>query len=973
MELCFQTTTTTVCSTPESTATDSGGNFEPLGGTGPLVAYGGTDTSTGLPFKGTLEAPAGSTAITPLTTLIELLQAQGVSDPQAPVLASFGISPLVDLTTFDPIAAIAAGDADGGAAEVAGAEVYDAVSLIASGLTGAGGDFGTGANDAFGAIASALNDGGIDFTDQSALSGLISAIAQTEGLSLDQNTADSIASVIAASNVALGQKVLADGSGEQLVLDTAAAELVSQGPASNAIAQAGNDPNRLQSVITAFTGANLDGLTTAALSQLGSTDDDTGEQAALTLTIGPTLIGSAAATMVPFEIAGLDLEDTGTVTFTDPNGNMVTVNVNGGQTSYTADLSSLADGAITSSLAVNTDPAGNTFTPVAGTIVTLDQDIGEQAVLKLTVLNTSINAATAPAVAFTIAGLDAEDMGTVTFTDVNKQTVTVQVTGGQTTYTANLGSLVDGTITSSLAVSADPAGNAFTPVAGPKLTLSQLDHWVKSASGNWTTATDWSNGVPSSTLDAVVDSSGTYTVALSNSDSAYGLIVNDASATVADNSGGTLTLGGGSGALTITKGTFQLNGGALKAGSISTVPGGTLLIANSQHYNGANSLGEQITDNGAVTIQNSSAASMTGNISGSGALTIQNSSTGNLMGSMSGSEAILVQNSSTATFGSLTGSEVLTVKNSSKVAVSDAVSGSESFVITNSAQLMLGSAVNITGSFNLANSSTLEFGSSDNANVAFGAGSSTLRIDHSLTAPFTGALSGLTPNDTIDLLDLNWVKGDMTASFSGNATGGTVVVSNGSTSVSLKLAGDYTHATWTLSKDANGGTNVVDPPGKSNDANSISMLYNSAPIGYGATFEVSEPSASGRATVIDPTIPSTLWPDSPLGWLEHHVPSVVSDLAGFEHGNGFPQLLNQIENWNSAPGSGFSPTGNNLNPPWTQPIVPVAVFDAGWQSHMIQTMASFEGSKGGPPQAGPIQTNDQAAQVVLAGNTPYHN
>jgi hypothetical protein len=38
----------------------------------------------------------------------------------------------------------------------------------------------------------------------------------------------------------------------------------------------------------------------------------------------------------------------------------------------------LTDGTITSSLAVNTDPAGNSFTPVSGNTVTLDQDTGEQ-------------------------------------------------------------------------------------------------------------------------------------------------------------------------------------------------------------------------------------------------------------------------------------------------------------------------------------------------------------------------------------------------------------------------------------------------------------------------------------------------------------------------------------------------------------------------------------------------------------------
>jgi hypothetical protein len=71
---------------------------------------------------------------------------------------------------------------------------------------------------------------------------------------------------------------------------------------------------------------------------------------------------------VPFTIAGLEFEDTGTVTFRDGSHAPVIVNVSGAQTNYTADLTSLADlGAITSELIVATNPAGNSFQPVAGT------------------------------------------------------------------------------------------------------------------------------------------------------------------------------------------------------------------------------------------------------------------------------------------------------------------------------------------------------------------------------------------------------------------------------------------------------------------------------------------------------------------------------------------------------------------------------------------------------------------------------
>src|SRR3984957_1282247 len=88
-----------------STTTDANGNFTLTGGTGPLIAFGGTDISTGLVFKGQLDAPSGSTVIVPLTTLSSgLQQAAGltVAAAEQEVLAAFGLASSTDLTTLDP-------------------------------------------------------------------------------------------------------------------------------------------------------------------------------------------------------------------------------------------------------------------------------------------------------------------------------------------------------------------------------------------------------------------------------------------------------------------------------------------------------------------------------------------------------------------------------------------------------------------------------------------------------------------------------------------------------------------------------------------------------------------------------------------------------------------------------------------------------------------------------------------------------
>ena len=211
--------------------------------------------------------------------------------------------------------------------------------------------------------------------------------------------------------------------------------------------------------------------TPVAAGNSATLDQDATEQA--TLSFADTLIGAAGTTAVHFSVGGLAADDSGTITFTDAANNTKTIDiVNGTPVSATVDLSGFTDGTVTASLSAS-DAAGNTFTANSSNTATLDQDSGEQAALSLTVGNTDIGVAAAAAVAFTIAGLDAEDTGSATFTDANNKTVTVNVSGGQTSYTANLTTLADGTITSSLAVNTDTAGNSFTPVAGTTVTLDQ--------------------------------------------------------------------------------------------------------------------------------------------------------------------------------------------------------------------------------------------------------------------------------------------------------------------------------------------------------------------------------------------------------------------------------------------------------------------------------------------------------------------
>ena len=146
------------------------------------------------------------------------------------------------------------------------------------------------------------------------------------------------------------------------------------------------------------------------------------------------------------------------------------------------------------------------------------------------------------------------------------------------------------------------------------------------------------------------------------------------------------------------------------------------------------------------------------------------------------------------------------------------VQGSSSFTTTGT--------LNVTGagSFTIANGATLEFGGSVAATqtVIFTATTTTetLKIDHSLTAPFSGEISGLTgsPNDAIDLADLTYNVATTTVHYTTlTSTSGTLTVNDGSGHIENFNLINYTGTgNFTASSDSThggtGGTWIVDPP-----------------------------------------------------------------------------------------------------------------------------------------------------------------
>ncbi|OKO82962.1 hypothetical protein AC628_02665, partial [Bradyrhizobium sp. NAS96.2] len=108
---------------------------------------------------------------------------------------------------------------------------------------------------------------------------------------------------------------------------------------------------------------------------------------------------------------------------------------------------------------------------------------------------------------------------------------------------------------------------------------------------------------------------------------------------------------------------------------------------------------------------------------------------------------------------------------------------------------------------------TLELGSPYPGQVTFFGSTGNLKLDNSQS--FNGTVAGMTGNDTIDFADINFAN-VQTPNFTGNASGGTLTVTDGTHTASIALLGSYLASTFVASSDGHGGTSVIDPPANTN-------------------------------------------------------------------------------------------------------------------------------------------------------------
>jgi hypothetical protein len=108
----------------------------------------------------------------------------------------------------------------------------------------------------------------------------------------------------------------------------------------------------------------------------------------------------------------------------------------------------------------------------------------------------------------------------------------------------------------------------------------------------------------------------------------------------------------------------------------------------------------------------------------------------------------------------------------------------------------------------IAAGATLEIDSPYAGAVTFAGSTGTLQLDD--PSSFTGTVAGLAGQDTLDLMNINPAT-VQTPTYSGNSSGGTLTVTDGTHTADIALLGNYLASIFVASSDGHGGTAIVDP------------------------------------------------------------------------------------------------------------------------------------------------------------------
>lgn len=176
---------------------------------GVLRATGGTDAATGAPITWVLSAPAGSTVVTPLTTLVQSLVQSGKTQTEAlaTVQSVLGLSTSTNVLTMDPLSTLHSSPSNAEAAAVlrAGIAVSNLMAVGVAALKAAGATEAGAQAAMLNSISTLAGAGGASaltnaLSGSSALTSLLMNASSTAGVTLDTNFQADLALALSSLN-----------------------------------------------------------------------------------------------------------------------------------------------------------------------------------------------------------------------------------------------------------------------------------------------------------------------------------------------------------------------------------------------------------------------------------------------------------------------------------------------------------------------------------------------------------------------------------------------------------------------------------------------------------------------------------------------------------------------------------------------------------------------------------------------------
>jgi len=198
-------------------------------------------------------------------------------------------------------------------------------------------------------------------------------------------------------------------------------------------------------------------------------------------------------------------------------------------------------------------------------------------------------------------------------------------------------------------------------------------------------------------------------------------------------------------------------------------------------------------------------------------------------------------------------------------------------------------AVTGSGTAMISGSATLGFGAASSSDITFAADAAGTLALHD-AADFTGTISGFSSNDHIDLSNINYsIASVSNASYSLSTNITTLVITDGTSTDAIRLAGNYTiNTAWHFSGDGHGGTLLTDsvPSAGADLAQTVTAALTTQD-GTADQFTFQSDSQSGTPasdpTLVasaDPSATDAAAPDTTSSTPSDHQPTVTATADG---------------------------------------------------------------------------------------------